>query len=67
MTTARMESEDSLARSGLVFVPYSKVTYTSTVQIVPVKIKQGEFLDPFLKIGQKLKETEDSLKKTWII
>ncbi|XP_037775072.1 uncharacterized protein LOC119572163 [Penaeus monodon] len=63
MTTARMESEDSLARSGLVFVPYSKVTYTSTVQIVPVKIKQGEFLDPFLKIGQKLKETEDSLKK----
>lgn len=63
MTTTKIESEDSLAHSGLVFVPYSKVTYTSRVQIVPIKVNQGEFLDPFLKLEQKLKETENSLKK----
>jgi len=56
-----MESEDSLASTGLVFIPEGRVLYTSSVQIIPIQIERSRLTGPLLELQSWLQDVDKRL------
>jgi len=56
-----MESEDSLASTGLVFIPEGRVLYTSSVQIIPIQVERSRLTGPLLELQSWLQDVDKRL------
>jgi len=59
-----MESENSLATTGLVFIPEGQVLYASSVQIIPIQVERTRLTGPLLELQAWLQEVDKRLENT---